>query len=98
MYCIPIANEQGERTMAKKKGGKSKGFISQGIHSNVSKATRRAMRHEYLASGERIMNQLKAFRAGKHVMVTIPNPNPNETNKPFIRVTAEQAGWKHLPR
>lgn len=84
--------------MAKKKGGKSKGFISQGIHSNVSRKTRNAMRREYMASGERIMNQLKAFRAGKNVMVTIPNPNPNETNKPFIRVPAAQAGWKQLQK
>ena len=28
-------------------------------------------------------------------MVTIPNPNAkSETNKPFIRVTAQEAGWK----
>jgi hypothetical protein len=76
-----------------KKGGKSSGFISQGIHSNVSKATRRAMRTAYLASGERIINQRKAFDAGKNVMVTIPNPNPNETNKRFIRVNAKTV-WK----
>lgn len=79
--------------MAKGKGGKSKGFISQGIHSNVSKATRRAMRADYLASGERLVNQRKAFDAGKNVMVTIPNPNPNETNKRFIRVNAKTV-WK----
>ena len=79
--------------MAKGKGGKSKGFISQGIHSNVSKATRRAMRADYLASGERLVNQRRAFDAGKNVMVTIPNPNPNETNKRFIRVNAKTV-WK----
>lgn len=79
--------------MAKGKGGKSKGFISQGIHNNVSKATRRAMRADYLASGERLVNQRKAFDAGKNVMVTIPNPNPNETNKRFIRVNAKTV-WK----
>ena len=28
-------------------------------------------------------------------MVTIPNPSAKvETNKPFIRVTAKEAGWK----
>lgn len=80
--------------MAKGKGGKSKGFISQGIHSNVSKSTRRAMRAEYLASGQRLINQRTAFDAGKNVMVTIPNPNENETNKRFIRVPAKEAGWK----
>lgn len=77
-----------------KKGGKSKGFISQGIHTNVSKAIRRAMRADYLASGDRIINQRKAFDSGKNVMVTIPNPNPNETNKRFIRVNARSI-WKN---
>jgi hypothetical protein len=76
-----------------KKGGKSKGFISQGVHSNVSKSIRRAMRADYLASGERLINQRAAFDAGKNVMVTIPNPNPNETNKRFIRVNAKTV-WK----
>lgn len=79
--------------MAKNKGGKSKGFISQGIHSNVSSGTRRAMRAGYMASGERLMNQINAFRKGKNVMVTIENPNANETNRPFIRVPARQV-WK----
>lgn len=80
--------------MGKKKGGKSSGFISQGIHSNVAQSTKRAMRREYMESGMRLINQREAFNKGKRVMVTIANPNPNETNKPFIRVTAEQAGWK----
>lgn len=79
--------------MGKKKGGKSKGFVSAGVHSNVSKSIRRAMRADYLASGERILNQLNAFNQGKNVMVTIPNPNPNETNRPFIRVNAKDI-WK----
>jgi len=79
--------------MAKGKGGKSKGFISQGIHSNVSKSVRQAMRADYLASGERVINQRRAFDAGKNVMVTIPNPNPNETNKRFIRVNARNV-WR----
>ena len=77
-----------------KKGGKSNGFISQGLHSNVSKKTRNAVRKEYLASGERLINQRHAFDAGKNVMVTIPNPNTNETNKRFIRVPAQDAGWR----
>lgn len=76
-----------------KKGGKSKGNVSAGIHSNVSKSIRRAMRADYLASGDRILNQRAAFDAGKNVMVTIPNPNENETNKRFIRVPAKTI-WK----
>ena len=82
--------------MAKGKGGKSKGNVSAGIYSNVSKATRRAMRAEYLSSPQRVINQRRAFDAGKNVMVTIENPNREETNKRFIRVPASQAGWKRV--
>lgn len=76
-----------------KKGGKSKGAVSNGVHSCVSNATKRAMRQAYLASGDRTINQRKAFDAGKNVMVTIPNPNPNELDKLFIRVNAKTV-WK----
>jgi hypothetical protein len=69
-----------------KKGGKSKGNVSAGVHSNVSKDIRKAMRRDYLKSPERLINQLKAHRAGKRTMVTIENPNKTETDKPFIRV------------
>lgn len=36
----------------------------------------------------RVINQLKAHKAGKNVMVTMENPNKQETNKRFIRVPA----------
>ena len=39
-----------------------------------------------MQSGDRMYNQLTAFLRGKNVMLTIPNPNKNETNKRFIRV------------
>ena len=41
----------------------------------------------------RMNNQIEAFNKGKNVMVTIPNPNTNETNKRFIRVNAKDV-WK----
>lgn len=69
-----------------KKGGKSKGFISKGIHSNVNRKVSNAMRSEYLDSGERVANQLAALKQGKDVVMTIPNPNKEQTNKKFIRV------------
>lgn len=71
-----------------KKGGKSKGAVSAGIHSNVSRKITNALRREYMASGERIMNQLMAWKCGKNVVVTIENPNKNETSKRFIRMRA----------
>lgn len=41
----------------------------------------------------RAVNQVRAFAKGKRVMVTIANPNKQETGKPFIRVEASTI-WK----
>jgi hypothetical protein len=41
----------------------------------------------------RAINQAKAYRQGKRVMVTVANPNKEETAKPFIRVEASTV-WK----
>ncbi len=69
-----------------KKGGKSKGFISQGKHSNVNRKIVNAMRSDYLQSGDRIMNQLRALQKGKDVVMTVANPNKEQTNRKFIKV------------
>ena len=75
--------------MARKKGGKSKGFISKGEHSNVSKHTRKLMRRQ-TTELQTALNKQEAFKQGKNVMLTIPNPNKKERNKPFIRVNAKE--------
>lgn len=69
-----------------KKGGKSKGFISQGVHSNVKSSTLNAIRSEYRQSGERIMNQLRALKKGKDIVMTIENPNKEDSSRRFIKV------------
>ena len=52
------------------------------------------IKREWL-NAERAMFKWNAFCKNKRVMVTIPNPNvKTESNKPFIRVTAQEAGWK----
>jgi hypothetical protein len=71
-----------------KKGGKSKGFISQGVHSNVCKTILKSLRKDYRSSGDRVMNQRLAWAEGKNVVLTIENPNKNETNRRYIRVNA----------
>ena len=38
----------------------------------------------------RMMNQRKAWQKGKRVVLTIPNPNLNETNKRYIKVLANE--------
>lgn len=71
--------------MPKIKGGKSKGNVSQGINSNIATNTKRLMKEGYRSSIHRILNQQKALLQGKDVVITVPNPNKNETNRTFIR-------------
>ena len=80
-----------------KKGGKSSGAVSAGLHSNLTQGMVNAIRRDYMNTSERITNQLAAFRAGKNVVVTMENPNKNETNKKYIRVNARDV-WKALPK
>ena len=66
---------------------------SKGERRCVAKETTKAIRREYMKSSERMTNQLAAFMRGKNVVLTIQNPNKNETNKPFIRVPATDV-WR----
>ena len=72
--------------MGKKKSRTNQ--TSKGIVGNSYKHASKALRKEYMQSVERLNNQLEAFKRGRRVMITIPNPNTNETNKPYIRVNA----------
>jgi len=58
---------------------------SAGIHTAVNKSIRKAMRRDYVESGDRFLNQMKALAKGKDVVFTIENPNKTETNKRFIK-------------
>lgn len=77
--------------MAKGKNSKSSGKQSAGLHSNVSKKLVNKLRSEYLQSAERLINQLAAHQKGKRVVLTVRNPNKNETNKRFIKVPGSTA-------
>lgn len=68
-----------------KKGGKSKGFVSAGVHSNVSSSTRRLMRAGK-SEGDKLIDKQKAWLKGQNPWVTIDNPNKEQTNKRRIRV------------
>lgn len=74
--------------------GTSKSYTSAGIHSNVRKNVLNANRSAYLRSGTRVLNQRLAFNAGKNVVLTIENPNKEETNKRYIRVNASTV-WRN---
>ncbi len=74
--------------MGKKKAS-GKHYVSKGIHSNVSVDTVKGVRRNR-PLGTDLQNKMKAWRAGKNPWVTIANPNPNQTNKRFIRVAANK--------
>ena len=77
-----------------KRKSSSKGYVSKGQRPNVRKDIRKEQRRDYVGSIDQIANKLSAHLQGKRVMVTIPNPNKNNTKERFIRVpyrTAMQA-------
>ena len=77
--------------MAKKKQRATQ--TSKGERDTVKRSVVKAMRREYMKSSARTDNQLAAFIKGKNVMLTIENPNKNETNKRMIRVPAKEV-WR----
>ena len=76
--------------MGKKSSGKH--YESKGERPNLARKTKNAMRRDYLENHqlERLNNQISAWKKMKNVMLTVPNPNKNETNKRFIRVSARE--------
>lgn len=69
--------------MVKKATGKN--YTSKGQRPNVSKGIRKATRRSYTNSIQQFINKLTAAANDKVAYETVPNPNPNETNKRFIR-------------
>ena len=71
--------------------GKSRdSYTSKGERPNVSRRWLKLTRKD---NDDRTYNQWDAFMKGKNVVLTIKNPNKNETNKPFIRVPAKEQ-WR----
>ena len=64
---------------------KRKTYVSKGQRDSVDKDTVKAVRRDRSYT-DKMLNKLKHWARGKKTMVTIPNPNKNETNKPFIKV------------
>lgn len=79
--------------MAKKKI-RSK-YTSKGQRNNVARSTINGVRQDR-DEVYKFVRQVNAWAKGVPVKVTIENPNPNETNKRFIRVPASQVygDWK----
>ncbi len=74
--------------MAKGKRSSKNNYTSKGERPNTTKSILKAKRLEYNDTMSQLINQVKAWRRGKKVMLTMQNPNKKETNKPYIRVNA----------
>lgn len=82
--------------MAKGKKSSGNNYTSKGERNNVSRSYSKAERRERSLL-EQYANKMKAFKDGRTVYITIPNPNKNETNKRFIRVDAKTIWTKVEP-
>ena len=72
--------------------------ISKGERNNVSRSIIKDIRREYMKNNlERLRNQLTAFKKGKNVVLNVPNPNTNETNKQIIRGDAKEVWNSNKP-
>lgn len=74
--------------MAKHKKKRTK-KTSQGLRASISRADVKFVRNSR-DPGDVMANKLDAWMKGKRGYVTIANPNPEETNRRFIRVTFEK--------
>ena len=77
-----------EHTMGKKRSRATQ--TSKSTHCQNRTSWSKAQRREYNQTFTQVINQRAAWARGKRVMLTIPNTNTNETNKPFIRVNASE--------
>ena len=71
---------------------KRESYTSKGERPTVSRRWKKVMRKDVMQT-DRLYNQWDAFQKGKNVVLTIKNPNKNETNKLFIRVPAKEQ-WR----
>ena len=80
--------------MARGKKSSGKNYTSKGERRNVVNGKQKSDDKSEL---ETASNKMKAFRKGKMVWLTIPNPNKNETNKKFVKVIASDVWTKTGP-
>ena len=64
--------------------------VSKGITHQQPNIYSKIARKEHMCSSSRQDAQLQAHLKLKKVVLTIPNPNTNETNKRFVKVNARE--------
>ena len=72
--------------MAKRKKQREK-QVSKGTGKNVNSWATKAMKSDRSLL-EKVGHKMAAWKQMKNPWLTVPNPNPNETAKRFIRVKA----------
>ena len=70
------------------KRSSGKHYVSKGERPNVTRSVLNALRREYRTSDARLNNQVKAWRRGKNVMLTVKNPDKKNTKERMIRIPA----------
>ena len=68
-------------------------YTSKGERRPIDPKLKKMARREWVGSTAQMTAKYAAWLSGKNVMLTIENPNKNETNKRFIRVNANDV-WK----
>lgn len=76
--------------MAKGKKSSGKHYTSKGERDSVARKWVKIGQKQYTGSVAELNNKIKAHNKLKNVMLTIPNPNTNETNKRFIKVNSKE--------
>ena len=71
-----------------------KPYTSQGKRRNVVNGKSRKSDWTHF---QQINHKVKAWTKGKKVWLTVPNPNTNETAKPFVRKLASEVWGKYTP-
>ena len=75
--------------MGKKSSGNA--YTSKGDRPNVARKTTNAMRRDYMDNPiQRLSNQIAEWKAGKNVMLTVPNTGADARKAPFVRVNARE--------
>ena len=80
--------------MARGKKSSGKNYTSKGERRNVVNGKRKSNDVSYL---DAVSNKMEAFKKGKLVWLTVPNPNTNQTNKKFVRIKASEVWTKTGP-
>ena len=69
-------------------------YTSQGQRRNVVNGKSRISDWTHF---QQINHKVEAWMKGKKVWLTVPNPNTNETAKPFVRKLASEVWGKYTP-